>query len=247
MMVIGLGFVLRKKSFWKAAKIMLIPLLLAGSLLFAIQYVRGSKTAGRQDTFFMSLFNITFKSDSWIQQSYAANTLGVTLYAYYGTQYHYLSFLINEKLINNVPVFNTFPLIYRRIDDNFGLPNSDYLRLKSIDDAQAALGYFPRSWGTMFGNFNMEFGLYSLFIYTVALGAACFLCARWLSRKSLGVLGVVSIYVGIAFGINYFIFIENAAYLFYLLAFTQWGALGGVSEESSNKRKRSGLQVARIK
>lgn len=223
-LAIVLGTVFRWNTVRRALRICTVPLLATVILLFAVQYARGSSTEGRQDTFFMSLFNISFTRSSWLEQSYTANTIGTTLYAYYGTQYHFLTYVVREQISDDTPLSNTFPLVYRRIDGYLGLPYADEVRLNRIAENRAQLGFFPRSWGTQFTSFHYEYGIKSLLLYSLLFASIAYSITRLASNRGAGHLAVVAVLVSIGFGINFFIFVENASYLFIIMAITQFGS-----------------------
>lgn len=223
--IIGLAVIFYEKRMRSALKRLALIISVASVVMFALQYARGDATKGRQDLFFMSLFNISLAEGSSILDYYALNTLGTTLYAYYGTQYHFLSFIIKEEMFGGPLLSSTFPLIYRRIGGKFGLPDAEDVRLQRLAENETALGFFPRSWGTMWADMFTEVGWTSLLGYWVLLTVAGAVLARFMSVAHNGAVAMIGILACFSFGINFFVFKESFSYLFLILAIGRLGLL----------------------
>jgi len=202
----------------------LLSVILIAFLGVGLFFIRNGASTGRQDEFLINVMTLREKAWNPFSNHYELNSTGMLIYSYYGIEYNVLSATIDGKISVDEPFISTAPILYRRLQGPFGLPNPLTIMDNVSHDLQAQLNSFGVVWPTMFGAFYLEFGWVTFIVYSILIltGIVFFGYMRryYISQQVL----LIGICAAIVFGIQYCITAENfgAFYLLILLSPGSW-------------------------
>lgn len=211
-------------SIKKIFRAFLLIVLLVVSM-FYFQFQRQPYAEGNQAQFIYNIANIECKG---LLCNTQVETPLAYLYLYFGIQYSGLSSLqdlsLNHDYVKAPLLSETMPVIYRRLESVFDLPEQAVIDKGVHDSFKANYHIFPNFWKTMFGNFVLEYGFYGIFLLVfLILFFGFFHILTFLKIKSRFSFFVLSVfYSSMIFGIMFFPLFEPALFFLflYLLAYS---------------------------